>query len=485
MLRDRGRTRSCTASSTTGWSSSARRRSSKDAKRFPASTTPRCWRICASRCGGSSMKSSGARRRITASSQADYLLLNERLANFYGGETRATASSACASSPSSARAWSRIRTCSPRSRTAAHLADSSRRLPQPQHRRHALKDPVGRGGVRGREVRPDADDAREGDRADEERVVHGLSLRRSIRSGFTLEHFDAVGRWRTQDNNKPVDRDRRVLRPTKARPCGSPARGRGDIRREERERHRAFVRQLFHHTVKQARAGVRRPDAGRRCRARFAAARLQHPKAARRDRRGLCDDTASRNRRRVAAERSASLPNNAHVSMTMHHLLNRRQFLRDLGISAAALPFLAGLPSLTGAPLPQRRQRLVIMFSPNGTLPNEFWPDEEGEASRSSRSSQPLEPFKDRTLVLNGIDNKVRGDGDSHMRGMSCLLTGERAAARATSRAAATLPPAGRAASRSTRRSRTFSKAGPRRARASARWSLASPCRIAPIPGRA
>ena len=33
----------------------------------------------------------------------------------------------------------------------------------------------------------------------------------------------------------------------------------------------------------------------------------------------------------------------------------RRQFLRNLGVSAATLPFLAGLPSLTGAPLPQRR----------------------------------------------------------------------------------------------------------------------------------
>ena len=27
--------------------------------------------------------------------------------------------------------------------------------------------------------------------------------------------------------------------------------------------------------------------------------------------------------------------------------------------------------------------------------------------------------------MLNGISNKVRGDGDNHMRGMSCLLTGD------------------------------------------------------------
>jgi len=104
-------------------------------------------------------------------------------------------------------------------------------------------------------------------------------------------------------------------------------------------------------------------------------------------------------------------------------VLHRRQFLRQLGVSAAALPFLSGLPSLTGAPLPQRRQRVVIMFSPNGTLPNEFWPDVNEQGLVFKPILQPLEPFKDRTLVLNGIANKVRGDGDNHMRGMSCLLT--------------------------------------------------------------
>jgi hypothetical protein len=103
--------------------------------------------------------------------------------------------------------------------------------------------------------------------------------------------------------------------------------------------------------------------------------------------------------------------------------LNRRQFIRHLGVSAAALPFLAGLPSLSGAPLPQRRQRVVIMFSPNGTLPNDFFPDQTGPDFTFKPILEPLEPFKARTLVLNGVANKVRGDGDNHMRGMSCLLT--------------------------------------------------------------
>ncbi|HZJ14891.1 MAG TPA: DUF1552 domain-containing protein [Chthoniobacteraceae bacterium] len=110
--------------------------------------------------------------------------------------------------------------------------------------------------------------------------------------------------------------------------------------------------------------------------------------------------------------------------MIMHSRLTRRNFLRNLGVSAAALPFLGGLPSLSGAPLPQRRQRLVIMFSPNGTLPGDFWPDSEGECFDFRPILKPLEPFRSQTLLLNGLYNKVRGDGDSHMRGMSCLLTG-------------------------------------------------------------
>jgi hypothetical protein len=103
--------------------------------------------------------------------------------------------------------------------------------------------------------------------------------------------------------------------------------------------------------------------------------------------------------------------------------LNRRHCLRQLGVSAAAFPFLAGLPSLRGATAAKPRQRVVIMFTPNGTLPNEFWPDT-GDALDFKSILAPLEPYKDRTLVLNGICNLVRGDGDSHMRGMSCLLTG-------------------------------------------------------------
>ncbi len=108
--------------------------------------------------------------------------------------------------------------------------------------------------------------------------------------------------------------------------------------------------------------------------------------------------------------------------MTLRH---RRDFLRSLGLSAAALPLLGGLSSLGAAEPPvARRQRVVFVFSPNGVVPPAFWPDEEGANFRLKPILRPFEPFKDRLLTLQGVNNRVRGDGDAHMRGMSCLLTG-------------------------------------------------------------
>jgi hypothetical protein len=103
---------------------------------------------------------------------------------------------------------------------------------------------------------------------------------------------------------------------------------------------------------------------------------------------------------------------------------SRRQFIRDLGLGAAAIPFVLNLPSLGFANQQRRKQRLVVMFSPNGIFPDAFWPDQEGELASFKEILSPLEPFRDRTLTLQGVCDKVRGDGDNHMRGIGCLLTG-------------------------------------------------------------
>jgi hypothetical protein len=108
----------------------------------------------------------------------------------------------------------------------------------------------------------------------------------------------------------------------------------------------------------------------------------------------------------------------------MSSTTSRREFIRNLGIGAASVPFILNLPSLAFANQQQRKQRLVVMFSPNGVVPKAFWPDEEGAKFALKESLTPLEPFHDRTLILNGVCDRVRGDGDAHMRGMGCLLTG-------------------------------------------------------------
>ena len=102
----------------------------------------------------------------------------------------------------------------------------------------------------------------------------------------------------------------------------------------------------------------------------------------------------------------------------------RRRFLRDLGLSAAVLPFLGGLPSLQAAPRKRSAPRIVFVFTPNGTVPNEFWPETAGTEFQLKSILEPLAAYRSQMLILKGLCNRVRGDGDGHMRGMSCLLTG-------------------------------------------------------------
>ncbi len=103
----------------------------------------------------------------------------------------------------------------------------------------------------------------------------------------------------------------------------------------------------------------------------------------------------------------------------------RRNFLQQLGLASATLPFVSNLDAFASkATAKTRKQRLVVMFSPNGTVPWDFWPEKEGADFDIKPILKPLEAFKDRMLVMKGINTKLKGDGDRHMRGMGCLLTG-------------------------------------------------------------
>ena len=94
---------------------------------------------------------------------------------------------------------------------------------------------------------------------------------------------------------------------------------------------------------------------------------------------------------------------------------SRRKFVRDLGVSAAAANFLFGLPSLGWAASGSSKQRVVFLFSPNGVIPKHFWPEEAGPLQDLKRILAPLEPVKEHVLTLQGVDNRIKGDGDGHI----------------------------------------------------------------------
>jgi hypothetical protein len=103
----------------------------------------------------------------------------------------------------------------------------------------------------------------------------------------------------------------------------------------------------------------------------------------------------------------------------------RRDFLKQLGLASATLPFISNLSAFAASSAATtRKQRLVIMFSPNGTVPWDFWPEKEGRDFDIKPILKPMEAFQDRMLVMHGICDKLQGDGDRHMRGMGCMLTG-------------------------------------------------------------
>jgi mono/diheme cytochrome c family protein len=77
--------------------------------------------------------------------------------------------------------------------------------------------------------------------------------------GFSLENYDAIGRWRTQDNNKPVNPVADFSNDEGETVHLTGARDLVKFAAETASGHRAFIHLLFQHTVKQA-VNVYGPD---------------------------------------------------------------------------------------------------------------------------------------------------------------------------------------------------------------------------------
>jgi len=108
----------------------------------------------------------------------------------------------------------------------------------------------------------------------------------------------------------------------------------------------------------------------------------------------------------------------------------RRTVLRGIG-ATVALPLLDGMvPAMTAiAQTPARPiARFGVVYVPNGVVIDQWTPATEGPGFEFSPILKPLEPFRDRLLVLSGLTQNVNGltaqSGAVHGRCATKFLTG-------------------------------------------------------------
>jgi hypothetical protein len=103
---------------------------------------------------------------------------------------------------------------------------------------------------------------------------------------------------------------------------------------------------------------------------------------------------------------------------------SRRNFLRTLGVGSLALSLLDSRSARgQDASFPKR---LILVFTPNGTMPDAWGADGTRNDFTLRRILDPLKDFKPFLNVLQGIDQKsaYSGPGDGHQQGMGHLWTG-------------------------------------------------------------
>lgn len=104
----------------------------------------------------------------------------------------------------------------------------------------------------------------------------------------------------------------------------------------------------------------------------------------------------------------------------------RRALLRGLGVSAAAAPFvpLLGLGGEARGQAMAAPKRLVLFFTPHGTVWDKWKPTGTETAFTLSPILAPLEKHKSRLSVIAGLGIPDKGVGAPHTKGPSLLWTG-------------------------------------------------------------
>lgn len=112
----------------------------------------------------------------------------------------------------------------------------------------------------------------------------------------------------------------------------------------------------------------------------------------------------------------------------MKPLITRRNLLRAASGAALALPLLPSLGSRRArAEGEAPPKRFVTMYTPNGVIHDGWWPTNVTSETdfQLSISHEPLQAYKDRLLILGGLEMKValEGAGGPHQRGIGGLFT--------------------------------------------------------------
>jgi len=113
--------------------------------------------------------------------------------------------------------------------------------------------------------------------------------------------------------------------------------------------------------------------------------------------------------------------------------LPRRTFLRGLGVSLA-LPLLDSMvPALTAQSLTAAKsaRRLGFVYVPHGMIMEQFTPATEGAGFAFTPILNPLEPFRDRVVVVSGLEHKSADYGGVHSLSPPTWLSGVRPADKA------------------------------------------------------
>ena len=268
--------------------------------------------------------------------------------------------------------------------------------------------------------------------------------------GFTLEHFDAVGRFRDEEKGKPIDatggyqtrtgRGGHVRR--RPRPGDVPGRQRGDARRRSSSSCSTTWSSSRSGPTGRGRwptCGDRSPHNGFNIRklmveivatSALTATQTRSHEAAR----AVADRHWPANAPIPDALRRTDVAHDTHPTRVPPRPGHRR--------GGPAVPPEPAQPGLR-QPAARASSGWSSCSAPTASSRRPSGPTRRATKFTLKESLKPLEPFQDRTLILHGVCDKVRGDGDNHMRGIGCLLTGRRAVPRQHPGRLATPRPAG------------------------------------------